>query len=236
MVPTLQEWVNFCKPGWLRNFQKFLPEELGRCFCGARGRFYSLISGSSVLRPVLFCEIVLLTFRTTCELGTMVAFCPELTRIEEAKSLAEDVLRFGSVLAEAKVSYYADFKKTVAQYLAFNKKLLKSWGPRGSVSYITNLIKMWVGLDWWKKSPGLREILDCLLCLVISSPYSFDIEIEVFVGVDYKEGLTVLRCSRSWFWIQGVAASVSVSTSLVQLVHESMLMRERLVVSSRLSP
>ena len=44
----------------------------------------------------------------------------------EAKSLAEEVPRFGSVLLEANVLCYADVNKAVTQYLAYNKKLLKS--------------------------------------------------------------------------------------------------------------
>ena len=74
--------------------------------------------------------------------GTKIVFCPEVTRSVEVKCLAEKVLRLGIVLVEAKVLCYADVEKALTQYLAFNKKLLKSWGAKGSVFYMTALAKM----------------------------------------------------------------------------------------------
>ena len=48
---------------------------------------------------------------TSCE--TMVAFCGELFWSVEAKTLAEDILGFGSVSVEAMVMWDADVKKAV---------------------------------------------------------------------------------------------------------------------------
>ena len=125
-------------------------------------------------------------------------------------SLAEEIFRLGIALVEAKVLCDADVKKAVTQHLAFNKKLLKSWGPSGSVSYMTDLGQMSLGLDGWTKAPELRKILDCLLCLVIRIPYNLYFRDEAFGVVDYNEGLTALPCSRSWISLEGVAASASV--------------------------
>ena len=150
------------------------------------------------------------------------AFCPELMRNMETKSLAEEVLKFGSFLVEANVLCDAHFKKSVTQYLAFKKKLLESWGPSGSLSHMNDLGEMWLGLDGWTKAPEVMRIFDSLLCLVIRTPYSFDFKEEAFRVFDYNEGLKALRCSRSLFSLEGHAALASVSTAPV---HESMLMR-----------
>ena len=72
----------------------------------------------------------------------------------------------------------------MTQYLAFNKKLLKSWGPSGFVSYMTYQGKMWLSLDERTKAPELGKILDRLLCLDFGSPYSFDFDDETFGVVD----------------------------------------------------
>ena len=52
----------------------------------------------------------------------------------------------------------------------------------------------------------------------------------------YNESLPALHCSRSWFSLEKKAASASVTLALVEAAHESMLMRERLVVSGQSSP
>ena len=69
----------------------------------------------------------------------MMAFCPELFRLVEAKSKDPRNLETGQCFVEAKMLFNADVGETVTQYLAFNKKLFKSWGSSGSVSYMTDL-------------------------------------------------------------------------------------------------
>ena len=112
------------------------------------------------------------------------AFCQELMRKVETKSLADEILRFGSVLVEAKLLCVADVKKAVMPYLPFNKKLIQFSRPGWSVSYSTDLGKPWLGLIRWTKSLELRRILDCSLFLVIRITCSFDFEAEAFRAVE----------------------------------------------------
>ena len=88
----------------------------------------------------------------------------------ESKTVAEEVLRFSSILVEPDVLCDSDVKKAVTQNLAFNKKQLNSWGPNGSVFCMFDLRILWLGVDGWIKTLELRKILDCLLCSVIGSP------------------------------------------------------------------
>ena len=123
----------------------------------------------------------------TCRYGTRLAFCAELIWKVEVKSLAEELPRFGSVLVEAKVLCNADVMKAVTQYSAFKKKLFNSWCPYGLVYFMTNLGKLCLGLHGWTKTTELRRILNCLLCLLIRSWYSFDFEDEAFGVVEYSK-------------------------------------------------
>ena len=105
---------------------------------GILGGSIHFFSDCAILRPGLDCR----TGRMSA--GPRAGWTDldhELIWSVDTKSPAKEVLRFGSVAVEAKVFYDADAKKSVMQYLAVNKKMLKIWGPIGLVSHITNLGK-----------------------------------------------------------------------------------------------
>ena len=114
--------------------------------------------------------------------------------------------------------------------------MLRSWGQSGLVFYMTDLGKMSLALEERQKAQELRNILGSLLSLVIRSPCSFDFEDEAIGVVDHNEGLTDLHRNKNWFSLEKDAVSASVLSSLVQVAHESVLIRERLLVTSQSSP
>ena len=106
--------------------------------------------------------------------GTMMAFCPDLIRSVESKSLPEYVHRFNSVLVEVKVMCKADVKNSVTQDLVLNKKLPRFRCPSESVSYMIDIENMSQGIDGRQKAPVLKNNTRLPTVLVIRSLYNFD--------------------------------------------------------------
>ena len=137
-------------------------------FCAIQVAFHPLFTGSAALCPVSrrgICNPISERFATY---GMMMVFSLQFMSSLVVNIFAEEILELGSILVDQSglLVDAAIYHWSVNQNVVFDKQLLTSWSPSGSTSSMLDLGKLWFSPEGLSKSPLLRNILYCLICLV----------------------------------------------------------------------